>query len=684
MYILDGCEALELRVQQAPAALALSRGVISTIQTYLNTNNPYAKSYKHMSEVEYAENMRAVAAGESPNVVKMIFREGADSRRYNAPTDEVAAVFVGDDGAPPGNHDIVVHPKSQPLNNISFLNKHCDPMMYPLLFPTGQFGWDSTERHNSQHSTSTRNRITQLQYYSFRLAYRSNEFSAIHRAGKLLQQYIVDAYVKTEAQRLAYYATHQAQLRVDSYKGLMDHIYHQASTHNASVGRIVILPSTFSGSPRNMQQEYQDAMAIVSAMGKPDLFLTMTCNPKWREIQDNLLPGQKASDRPDLVARVFYLKLKELQIDIADREILGKVVAKIHVIEFQKRGLPHAHILLWLSNEHKLRTEDDIDNLISAEIPHPITQPRLHTIVKETMMHGPCGIVDGKVHDKTPCQSTGKCSKNFPKQFSSATVICVDGYPIYQRRDNGRFVEVRGCKLDNKWVVPYCSVLSLKYNCHINLEACMSIQSVKYLFKYVYKGHDCINLQLSETNVFTHDEIKMYLDARYVSAPEGFWRLSEYEMHGKSHTIYRLPVHLPDLHNVYFQSGGEEEALDRSTTTKLTAWFDLNKPDGAFSRQYLYTEIPCHYVFIAKEKKWVKRKRGGEKVIARMYTASPLDREKFALRCLLLHVKGATCFADLRKHDDVQYETFQEACIARSLLRMTKNGIGHLLTLLLY
>ena len=63
-----------------------------------------------------------------------------------------------------------------------------------------------------------------------------------------------------------------------------------------------------------------------------------------------------------------------------------------------------------------------------------------------------------------------------------------------------------------------CSILplSLRYGCHINLEACMSIKSVKYLFKYVYKGHDCINIELSESNVYTHDEI----DARYVSAPE--------------------------------------------------------------------------------------------------------------------------------------------------------------------
>ena len=59
-----------------------------------------------------------------------------------------------------------------------------------------------------------------------------------------------------------------------------------------------------------MEQCYQDAMSIVAKTGKPDIFLTMTCNPNWKGIQENLLPGQEASDRPELVDRFFYLKKK--------------------------------------------------------------------------------------------------------------------------------------------------------------------------------------------------------------------------------------------------------------------------------------------------------------------------------------------------------------------------------------
>ena len=85
-----------------------------------------------------------------------------------------------------------------------------------------------------------------------------------------------------------------------------------------------------------MQQEFQDAMAIVSRKGKPDLFLTYTCNPKSKEILENLLPGQTAADRPDIVARVFKLKLEELEIDLMKRDLLGKIIA--HLLYRRRKG----------------------------------------------------------------------------------------------------------------------------------------------------------------------------------------------------------------------------------------------------------------------------------------------------------------------------------------------------------
>jgi hypothetical protein len=157
------------------------------------------------------------------------------------------------------------------------------------------------------------------------------------------------------------------------------------------VGQKMILPSSFQGGERAMGQLYQDAMARVRKFGKPDLFVTFTCNPKWKDITDVLFPGQIAKDRLELVTRVFNLKLDALLKDIKDG-VLGNVIAKIWVIEFQKRGLPHAHILLILDEALKLRTAEDYDSMVPAEIPDPIRHPEPYETVTSCMVHRPCGL----------------------------------------------------------------------------------------------------------------------------------------------------------------------------------------------------------------------------------------------------------------------------------------------------
>ena len=193
---------------------------------------------------------------------------------------------------------------------------------------------------------------------------------------------------------------------------------------------------------------------------------------------------------------------------------------------------------------------------------------------------------------------------------------------------------------DNSFVVPYNPFLFRKYRAHINVEACATIKSVKYLFKYCYKGHDCASMEMRLEGE-AHDKIKTYLQCRYVLAPEAMWRLSEYQMHEQSHTIYHLSIHLPEQQRVYFRPGLEAEAIERESSrrTHLTAWFQLNTEDLT-ARQFLYTDVPLHYVFRQRDKKWVPRQRGGNRIISRMYPVSLTDVEKFHLRLLLLHVPG--------------------------------------------
>ncbi|GBN51856.1 hypothetical protein AVEN_206503-1 [Araneus ventricosus] len=134
-----------------------------------------------------------------------------------------------------------------------------------------------------------------------------------------------------------------------------------------------------------MQQNYQVEMAMVRKFGKPKFFLTFTCNPSWSEIL-NCMEGVQ---RPDIIICVLNMKLKELLEDICKHGIFGIVLEYNYVIEFQKRGLPHAHILLTLDSESKIRTKDDIDKFVSAELPDPCTELRLFQIVTKCMVHGP-------------------------------------------------------------------------------------------------------------------------------------------------------------------------------------------------------------------------------------------------------------------------------------------------------
>ena len=95
----------------------------------------------------------------------------------------------------------------------------------------------------------------------------------------------------------------------------------------------------------------------------------MTCNPNWPEIKNNLLPGQTPENRPDLVARVFQSRKKQFIHDLIKGEIFGTPVAHLWVIEFQKRGLPHAHILIILADGKRPKTPQEVDKMTSAELP---------------------------------------------------------------------------------------------------------------------------------------------------------------------------------------------------------------------------------------------------------------------------------------------------------------------------
>ncbi|XP_055948334.1 uncharacterized protein LOC129981502 [Argiope bruennichi] len=343
---------------------------------------------------------------------------GEHAGRFNAPTvDEVAVIMVGD---PVDKRAIKITRRDNTVSTISDLRRSYDALQYPLIFWQGQDEYHlNIKQCNPNTGAEGDKKVSSMNYYAHRLMVRLNQNNYILRYRQLFHQYIVDIYI---------------------------------------------------GSPRNMQEYIQDAMTY----GRPDLFITFTCNPNWKEIQTLLLPGQQTIHRHDITA------------------LFGITRCWLYSIEWQKRGLPHAHILIWLQD--KIRSEE-IDQIISAEIPDPSIDQKLFDIVTKHMIHGPCGAFNMT----SPCMENGKCKKNFPKPYTNDTITDIDGYPMYRRRntDNGGHTFImrlpnftNQVEFDNQWVVPYSPLLSKTYEAHINVELCSSVKSIKYICKYVNKCSD--------------------------------------------------------------------------------------------------------------------------------------------------------------------------------------------------
>ena len=205
-------------------------------------------------------------------------------------------------------------------------------------------------------------------------------------------------------------------------------------------------------------------------------------------------------------------------------------------------------------------------------------------------------------------------------------------------------------------------------DCHINVEICASVKAIKYIHKYIYKGHDRTTLEVTREGQQAINEIKEYIDARYISAIESCWHIFEFPMHAEKPTVYSLAVHLPDQQWIHYNPDDVlDEIVDRESSKKttLTAWFEANK-NHEHARQTTYQDFPRTWVYNKETRKWSRRKKGF--AIGRMYFASPNSGECFYLRTLLTIVKGATSFEDLRTLDGVLLPTFKEACKQRGLL----------------
>ncbi|ONM39160.1 hypothetical protein ZEAMMB73_Zm00001d043823 [Zea mays] len=583
LYFYDDDPSLEHRYRKCrQQQFEKDKAVIKQLVEILK-GNPYSEHLRSMGHVDNIKDYH----------IALNLDQTLNQKLYNSPiTSEVAAIWIeGSERRGQFSNSVMLHGKDRSSHDIHSYHGCYDALPYPLFFPKGELGWhanipksnvsmDEVDAYRDQHRRSDANNddterpshlcVSVRDYYCYRFQIRPSIFIPILHGKRLFQQFAVDTYIKIESSRLDFIRKNQDRLRADLYKGLVDSL-HEGENRADKIGKRTVLSTSFIGGPRDMRRQYMDDMALVRKFGKPDIFLTMTCNPNWDEITRELLPMQSPQDRPDLVVRIFHAKLEELKKRLTKHHILGKIRAYVYVVEFQKRGLPHVHFLLIMQRKYKLTCPDQYDHLISAEIPDKKKYPELYKMVIKHMMHGPCGLLN----PKCPCtKGCASCKNHYPRAFSNATSQGKDSYPIYRRRDDGRKETVRGCELDNRWVVPYNPYLLRLFNCHINVEACGSIKAVKYLFKYIYKGHDRASVAVTDANKADGDvdEIKQYRDARWVTPPEALWRIFSFDLSQNSPPVMQLQLHLENMHMVSFH--------ERAKVNHVVQRPDLRTVDG--------------------------------------------------------------------------------------------------------
>ncbi|KAI9082966.1 hypothetical protein K1719_035109 [Acacia pycnantha] len=375
MYIYDTDNEVSNRISSVSRhvnAENLDPTIVEILKECLDKHNSIVKNYRKAGDI--------IKDNVVPDISIRLIRNSNSSmlsRQYNMPTtSELAALIVGDFDK--------YTPKETSLSNVKV--EVCNELM--------------------SYTCHT--------YHFNILYYFLTEIRAIIilQGQKLLQQFVVDGYSMVESDRLAYIRKHQKELRVDLYSGLSDAVT-RGETDPSSTGRRVILPSSFTGGAHYMIQNYQDAMAICSWAGYPDLFITFTCNPMWPEITRHCnKDGLKPCDRPEILSRIFHIKLRKFMRILKDENIFGST---------------------------------------KAEIPDKDLDRELYELVGSYMVHGPCG----RASNNAPCMKDGKCSKYFPKKYNACTTLDENGYPTYRRRNDGRTVSRKGVHLDNRYVVPY-------------------------------------------------------------------------------------------------------------------------------------------------------------------------------------------------------------------------------------
>ena len=189
------------------------------------------------------------------------------------------------------------------------------------------------------------------------------------------------------------------------------------------------------------------------------------------------------------------------------------------------------------------------------------------------------------------------------------------------------------------------------------------------MYKYIYKGHDQVSFALQlHKDKNTLDEIGLYQLGRWVSPPEAAWRIYRFLLNEINPSVMALPFHLKNTQLVTFNNSSTLDNvihMRHAKKTMLIEYYAMNDKSPE-ARNLLYQQFPEQFVWYSTDQIWNARKRGF--VIGRIVTVNLSEGDRYFLRLILNHVRGATCQEDLKVVDGYHHNTLREAALALRLL----------------
>ncbi|KAF4527518.1 hypothetical protein B566_EDAN015618 [Ephemera danica] len=489
----------------------LNPRIVGALAAEIAQINPLHRSFMRLGVMLAEERRQARLLGRPQQIVyiKEIDPPAGlsplERRRYDPEQDQHEVAILVPGAEFPSNLIVYAKHLNQGQVPISSVHPHLDGMLYPVIHPYYEPGF----RPNipriqvaGRGGNRRRGNVTRREASAFQSFERHGHANHFFHSMMMFPTVGVLRFQHIEMDRVRYISTHQNTMMCASRAGLEDYLERLAEQQEAEVshGRIVRLPQSFQGGTANMTKRFLDAMALVRRYGHPDYFVTVTCNPNWSEIQ-SCLRGTAAGDdrpreyyyhRPDINNRVFRLKFREVYDLILQGKVFGPVICIVASIEFQKRGGAHAHMMLFGRSDNRVKTPEHVDAYVRATIPDETEDPELHALVKAHMLHNNCGP---NVHG-AKCMKDGKCSKNYPRAFRNETVLNDgNGRVAFRRPNDGRSIIHNGTLRTNQHIVSYNPLLLRLLQCHVNVDVIPSYRSMKYIFKYIYKGQDAMRVE---------------------------------------------------------------------------------------------------------------------------------------------------------------------------------------------